>query len=130
MKNFSSLSPIIVNPLNANPTKQSNTLKLFVGKLSTNCLRVFDYFALKGLIYNVTVFLNRTPLIFFCPRSLKPFVYNAPFLYPLKASENLKVFWCFQGVEKGCIGNEWVNEEYLIKNKEDHLKKISLLVLE
>ena len=20
-----------------------------------------------------------------------------------------KVFWCFQGVEKGCIGNKWVN---------------------
>ena len=26
----------------------------------------------------------------------------------LKTSENRKVFWCFQGVEKGCIGNEWV----------------------
>ena len=38
-----------------------------------------------------------------------PFVPNAPFLYPLKTSENLKVFWCFQGVEKGCIGNKWVN---------------------
>ena len=33
-----------------------------------------------------------------------PFVPNAPFLYPLKASENRKVF-CFQGVEKGFIGN-------------------------
>ena len=30
-----------------------------------------------------------------------PFVSNAPFLYPLKT-------WCFPGVEKGCIGNEWV----------------------
>ena len=37
-----------------------------------------------------------------------PFVLNAPFLYPLKASEKRKVFWCFQGVEKRCIGNEWV----------------------
>ena len=34
---------------------------------------------------------------------------NAPFLYPLNTSENCKVFWCFQRVEKGCIGNEWVN---------------------
>ena len=34
---------------------------------------------------------------------------NAPFLYPLKTSENLTVF-CFQGVQKGCIGNEWVNK--------------------
>ena len=36
-------------------------------------------------------------------------VSNAPFLYPLKTSENLKVLWCFQRVEKGFIGNEYVN---------------------
>ena len=38
--------------LNANFTKWSNTLKQFVGKLSTNCSSVFDHFvglALKGL---------------------------------------------------------------------------------
>ena len=40
---------------------------------------------------------------------LNPFFPNAPFFYPLKTSENLTIFWCFQGVEKGCIGNEWVN---------------------
>ena len=33
-----------VNPLNANPTKWSNTLKQFVGNLSTICLSVFDHF--------------------------------------------------------------------------------------
>ena len=41
-----------INPLSANPTKSSNTLKQFVGKLPTNCLSVFDHFvilALKGL---------------------------------------------------------------------------------
>ena len=38
---------------------------------------------------------------------INPFVSNAPFLYPLKTS----VFWCFQRVEKGCIGNEWVHFE-------------------
>ena len=27
----------------------------------------------------------------------------------LKTSENLTVFRCFQGVEKECVGNEWVN---------------------
>ena len=36
-----------------------------------------------------------------------PFIPNTIFLYLLKTSENLKVF-CFQGVEKGCIGNKWV----------------------
>ena len=30
------------------------------------------------------------------------FVPSAPFLYPLKTSENRK------GVQKGCIGNKWV----------------------
>ena len=39
----------------------------------------------------------------------KPIFPSAPFLYPLKISENLMVSWCFHGLEKGCIGNEWVN---------------------
>ena len=42
-----------LNALSANPTKWSDTLKQFVGKLPTNCLSVFDHFvglALKGLI--------------------------------------------------------------------------------
>ena len=41
-----------INPLSANPTKWSNTLKQFVGNLPKNCLSVFDHFvglALKGL---------------------------------------------------------------------------------
>ena len=41
-----------INPLNANITKWSNTLKKLVGNLPTNCLSVFDHFAglaLKGL---------------------------------------------------------------------------------
>ena len=44
---------LLVNPLRANPTKWSNTLKQFDGKFfPTNCLNVFDRFvglALKGL---------------------------------------------------------------------------------
>ena len=32
-----------------------------------------------------------------------------PFSTPLKTSENLTIFWCFQGKEKRCIGNKWVN---------------------
>ena len=42
----------IFKPLSANPTKWSNTLTQFVGRLPTNCLSVFDYFVglgLKGL---------------------------------------------------------------------------------
>ena len=36
---------------------------------------------------------------------LNPFVPNALFLYTLKTLKNRKVFWCFQEVEKGYIGN-------------------------
>ena len=42
--------------------------------------------------------------------TVNPFVPSAPFLYPLKTSESQTVFWCFQGVGKGCIGNKWVNK--------------------
>ena len=48
---------------------------------------------------------------------MNPLVPIAPFLYPLKTSENLTVF---QGVERGCIGSEWVKE--IRKNKERAFK--------
>ena len=51
----------IFNPLSANFTKWSNTLKQFVGSLPTNCLSVFDYFvglALKGLKKILTICLR------------------------------------------------------------------------
>ena len=41
-----------INPLSANPTKWSKTLKQFAANLATNCLSMFDHFvvlALKGL---------------------------------------------------------------------------------
>ena len=37
------------------------------------------------------------------------FIPNASFLYPMKTWKNRKIFWCLQGVEKWCIGNQWVN---------------------
>ena len=44
---------MLFNPLSANITKWSNTLKQFVSKLPTNCLSVFKHFVgltFKGLI--------------------------------------------------------------------------------
>ena len=46
VENFFSIKP---NPLSANPTKWSNTVKQFVGNLQTNCLSVFDHFVILGL---------------------------------------------------------------------------------
>ena len=45
-------SVFTVNPLSTNITKWSDTHKQFVGKLPTNCSRMFDHFvrsALRGL---------------------------------------------------------------------------------
>ena len=53
---------------------------------------------------------------------INPLVPNVPFLYPLKTSENLTVFWCFQGVEKWCIGNEWVKDIFFILNVPKYIK--------
>ena len=41
---------------------------------------------------------------------VNPFVPNAPFLYPLKTSENRKVFDVFRGQRKCALGvNELIN---------------------
>ena len=48
----------LFNSLSANFTKWSNTLKQFVGNLTTNFLTVFDQFvklALKGLIFQIQI---------------------------------------------------------------------------
>ena len=42
---------------------------------------------------------------------LNPFAPNELFLYHLKTWENCKIFWCFWGVEKEYIGNNWVKKE-------------------
>ena len=53
--------------------------------------------------------------------NFNPFVPNAPFLYLLKISDNLTVFWCFQGVEKGYIGNEYVKNTFFLKQFKENL---------
>ena len=50
------------NPLSANPTKSSSTLKQFVGNLPTNCLSVFDHFvklAYKGLKMHFVLYVYK-----------------------------------------------------------------------
>ena len=47
---------------------------------------------------------------------LHPFVPDAPFLYPLETSENSKLFWCSQGVEKGWMGTNGLrNCKYVLQ---------------
>ena len=63
------------------------------------------YFAKVVLIFN-QIIRERTIIQLL----VNPLVPNAPFVYPLKTSENLKAF-CFQGVHKACIGNKWVKRD-------------------
>ena len=59
--------------------------------------------------------------------SFNPFAPNAPFLSPLKTSENRKVFLCFQGVEKGCIGTNGFTEVPGLKSSGCNATKIKPL---
>ena len=47
------------NPVSANPTKWSNTLKQFVTNLPTNCLSVFNHFV--GLAFKVLKTKEKRP---------------------------------------------------------------------
>ena len=63
---------------------------------------------------------------------INSFVPNTPFLYSLKTSEN-QVFWCFQGVQKGCIGNKRVNTRILggtsFGTNKIHVNKIKRMLI-
>ena len=75
-------------------------VRFFIIKLAANL-----FFFIKGFLKQR---LPQEIFASFC-NEFNPFVPNAPFLNPEKTSENLTVFWCFQGVGKWCIVNKWVN---------------------
>ena len=55
------------------------------------------------------------------PLYFNTFVPNAPFLYPLKTSENLTVLWCFQGAEKSALGTNGLIKRYSSKSHSSFL---------
>ena len=57
---------------------------------------------------------------------INPFVPNAPFFYPLETWESRIFFWCFQGLEKGCIRYEWVKNE-MFKNFKNLAVSLALI---
>ena len=70
-----------------------------------NSLHIKSYFMPKNNFVLEVVFNNiRKKSLSW----INTFVSNAPFLYR-------KGFWFFQGVEKGCIGSEWVKWWCLLK---------------
>ena len=58
--------------------------------------------------------------------TINPFVPNAPFLYPLKTSENRKVFLCFHG---GRERVHWVRMGYVNSIKSHHTETSTKVVL-
>ena len=49
---------------------------------------------------------------------------NALCLYSLKTSENITVFWCFHGVDKGCIANTWVSMHLRHHHKQSNTRMV------
>ena len=104
--------------------------------LWTNCINLFGllctlvvsfytglYSEIDLMKYMVSFVSEHFIFCFVFQSSVNPFFPNAPFLYPPKASENHKIFWCFQGIGKGFIGNKWVNQIMIIWNmKTKHLQ--------
>ena len=77
-------------------------------KKQSNITSIFQRF-ITEIWGQLSYRINLNSSFCFYPKCfINPFGLKAPFLYPLKTSKNRKVFWYFQGVEKGCIGNEWV----------------------
>ena len=45
---------------------------------------------------------------------INPICSQCTLFYPLKTSENRKVFWCFQRTEKGCTVNKLIKPYFLV----------------
>ena len=83
-----------LNPLSANPTKWSKTLKQFVGNFPTICFSVFDHFvglALKGLKSIHSVLEIKESLN--CVESNYETKYKTKYEYRITSSILLKLFW-------------------------------------
>ena len=65
----------------------------------SECVFVTIHFATPAVPCINHLVINVYPIRSQCTLSLPPEIFNR------------KVFWCFQGVDKGCIGSEWVNNK-------------------
>ena len=101
-----------------------NTQIFVLGFTQLKKVRSFSLFYLVGFLYFLAFKTDMVLLfVFFCEDCasfvllscrdvfdvFNPFLPSGLFLYPQKTLESLSLFWCCQGVEKGCIGIKWVN---------------------
>ena len=73
-------------------------------KINHLTLQIFSQAEKFDKMSNITRYQIWHKLLYQKNSILNPFVPTTPFLYPLKTSENLTVFWCFQWVEKEWLG--------------------------
>ena len=81
----------IINPLSANLTKWSNTLKQFVGKLPTNCLNVFDHFVKLKFCFSMECFAGHF-FVIWEKESCQGMLKGVPLGIPLRFQEYQVIF--------------------------------------
>ena len=107
-------------------TKNWWYVELFTGATKT---KVHKYSIGQRTLWSVLPFMTkfcvelknecvRYPLVFWKPGLSHLVRYHIFLLNPFA---HRKVFWCFQGVEKGCIGNKWVNSVFLKSGNETNV---------
>ena len=80
-------------------------ITLKVTYISGNGIAVFKF--AQKIFFKGKLQQHQRQILSITPSRINPFVPNAPFLYPWKQQKTVR----FSGVEKGCIGDEWVNTE-------------------
>ena len=114
------------NPLSANITKWSNTLKQFVDKLPTNCLSVFDHFVgltLKGLL---RLAITLTPI---CNCGTAEGTIDYLLHFPNFSNERLTFFNKFQSIDDNILSKNDSNILNVGKHSFNDVKNTSVLKL-
>ena len=91
-------------------------LKRLLSKAVAGFFLVFVVFAHSARLENIIYLVYRLPLTHSFPTD--------PFSNP-PANSNRNIFWCFQWVGKGCIGNEWVNTK--LNQKSSNVSFLTLM---
>ena len=76
-----------------NKLKQIDTVR-WHNLLETDMSVVWWKYKVQNVEINA-VYWKLLMVKYICSYSINPFVLNAQFLYPLKTSKNLTIFWCF-----------------------------------
>ena len=73
-------------------------------RMAPSALKIYSFFCVFNYMFLKEKCKKKIYFAIVKFNDFNPFVPSAPFLYPLKTSENLNVFWCFQGVAEWCLG--------------------------